>query len=279
MNSTAGFLHVFQDDFWNRDMDPRLKGFPLMQDGFPWKMISIALVYLLLVKYWKPKIRNFDLRPYLLIQNGFTFGCHGAGLAIVLLLSNMGRDGFDCNHLVMQDNTDGNSQVTFEFIKSQSIVRLATVLLFLRMFMMTETIVLKIMTGRQPSLMRIMNEISLLFFAFIGMKYLPSGPSLFFALTYVSFYSFTYGYYTLKCGCTANNNDHSLVLKWKKVFIFLMFIWSALSLSHYAYLMRTPSCSTRTNVKVLAMMQLLHGLGTFISAIGACIRVLKSHRC
>ena len=272
--STAAILHVFEDEFWNRDMDPRLRGFPLMEDGFPWKMISISLVYLLLVKYWNPKFKNTDLRPYLLVQNGFTFGCHGAGLAIALLLSNMGRDGFDCN--IDSFVSEKSDDLTFEYVKSQSIVHLATVLLYLRIFMMTETIALKLMTGRQPSLMRIVNEISLLFFTFIGTKYLPGGPSLFFALTYVSFYSFTYGYYTLKCGYSSNNNDHSLVLKWKKVFIFLMFAWSILSFSHFMYLTKTPGCSSRTNVQVLSFMELSHAICTFFSALSACVKVSLS---
>lgn len=274
--STAGILHLFEDEFWNRNMDPRLKGFPMMEDGFPWKMISICLVYLVLVKFWNPKFKNIDLRPYLLIQNGFTFGCHGAGLPIGLLLSNMGREGFDCNFDAVI--VDKSNDLTFEYVKTQSIVHLATVLLYLRMFMMTETIALKIMTGRQPSLMRIVNEISLLFFTFIGTKYLPGGPSFFFALTYISFYSFTYGYYTLKCGYNTNNNDHALVLKWKKVFIFLMFTWSMLSLAHVTYLFTTPSCNARTNIQVLALMQLTHGITTFVNAVRACVKLSKCHQ-
>lgn len=268
-------LHVFEDEFWNRDMDPRLRGFPFMEDGFPWKIISISLVYLVLVKYWNPKFRKMDLRPYLLIQNGFTFGCHGAGFAIALLLSNLGREGFDCNidSLIVEKSND----LTFEYVKSQSIVRLATVLLYLRIFMMTETLALKMMTGREPSLMRIVNDISLLFFTFIGVKYLPGGPSFFFALTYISFYSFVYGYYTLKCGYNTNNNNHSLVLKWKKVFIALMFAWAMLSFAHVTYLSTAPGCVSRTNVQVLSLMQLFHAIGTLISAVNACIKISKCH--
>jgi hypothetical protein len=274
--STAGILHVFEDEFWNRNMDPRVRGFPMMDDGFPWKMISISLVYFLIVKYWNPKFKNIDLRPYLLIQNGFLFGCHGAGFVIALLLSNMGREGFDCNFDVMIG--DASNSLTFDYIKSQSIVRLATVLMFLRIFMMSETIVLhKIMNGRQPSTLRVANDIVLFCFSYIGCKYLPGGPSLFFALCYISFYSFTYGYYTLRCGYNTNNNDHLLVLKWKKVFIALMFVWSILSAAHFTYLYAAPSCAARTTIRSLCSLELFHAAGTFISAVTASRKLYKYH--
>src|SRR5437868_2282449 len=82
-------------------IDPRVHHFPVMSDGFPWRIRSIAFTYLLIVKLWKPSQtkNSIDFKPWLLIQNGFNFGIHGAGFIIILILSNMGREGLGCTAL------------------------------------------------------------------------------------------------------------------------------------------------------------------------------------
>lgn len=239
-------------------MDPRVRGFPLMMEG-TWKILAIAAVYVIFAKLWNPKMTksSADVRPWLLIQNGFAFGCHGAGLIVALILSDFGRDSFDCSPLKHPKRT---VELTFEYIKSESIIHLSAVLLFLRIFLLTEGLMIKLLKDRPVSNARIINDVSLLIFCYIGFKYLPGGPSFFFALTYVIFNTFNYGYHTLKFGSFSTSD---MLTSWNRVFVALQFLWAFSSLSHSMYLLFSTSCNTLSNVFPLAMIELLHSVGTF----------------
>lgn len=246
------------NDFLDRNMDPRVRGFPLMMEG-TWKILAIAAVYVIFAKLWNPKItkNSADLRPWLLIQNGFAFGCHGAGLVIALILSEFGKESFDCSPLKHPKRT---VELSYEYIKSESIIHLSAVLLFLRIFLLTEGLMIKLLKDRPVSNMRIVNDVSLLLFCYVGFKYLPGGPSFFFALTYVTFNTFTYGYHTLKFGSFSTND---MLSSWNRIFIALQFVWALTSLSHSMYLFFNSSCNSQSNVYPLATIELLHSIGTF----------------
>lgn len=250
--------HLLSNDFFDRNMDPRVREFPLMKEG-TWKVLAIAAVYVIFAKLWNPKTSksSLDLRPWLLIQNGFAFGCHGAGLIVALILSGFGRDSFDCSPLTHPKRT---AELTFEYIKSESIIHLSAVLLFLRIFLLTEGLLIKLLKDRPVSNARIVNDVSLLLFCYVGFKYLPGGPSFFFAITYVIFNTFNYGYHTLKFGSFSTDD---MLSSWNRIFIALQFLWALSSLGHSMYLLFITSCNAQSNVFPLAMMEILHSLGTF----------------
>lgn len=241
-------------------MDPRVADFPFMSEGFPWRIVSICLLYISIARLWRPRVKGLDFSPYLLVNNGFAFGVHGAGFALCYVLSNRGRDGFDCNPLKAVPFT---GDISFEYIKSQSIVYLTIVFLFLRIFMLSESLILMLMTGRSPSNWRIANEVGLLIFTYIGVKYIPGGPALFFGKTYLAFYTFTYGYYTLKLGYS---ESHAVLAKSRKYFIYMKFLWSILILGHYLFLRNYAQCQ-QAPLDLVAVIELAYGLGTFLSAI------------
>lgn len=260
---TISLMSIFSESFWNRAMDPRVHNFPFMSDGFPWRILSIAFIYFLIVKLWKPSQtkNSIDFKPWLLIQNGFNFGIHGAGFIIALFLSNMGREGLDCTPLKPITH---NGELTFNYVRSESTVHLSAVLLFIRMFMFTESIVLMIHKGKKISNWRITNDIALFIVTFLGVKYLPGGPSLFFGLTYMAFYAFTYGYYTLRCGYPETDK---MVQSAKKFFVLLKFFWSATSIAHFAYLVLHPTCYASSVVFPISFVELAYGIGTFLNGM------------
>jgi hypothetical protein len=232
-----------------------------MSDGFPWRIIGICLIYIVIAKLWRPRVKGLDLSPYLLVQNGFAFGVHGAGLVLCYVLSNGGRDGFDCSPLKPIPFT---GELTFDYIKSESVVHLTIVFLMLRIFMLSESLVLMLMSGKPPSNWRIANEIALLIFTFIGVKYLPGGPALFFGKTYLAFYTFTYGYYTLKLGYS---ESHEVLRKSRKYFIYMKFIWSVVTLGHHLFLAYAPQCQKNPILFPLSFTEFIYAFGTFFSAI------------
>ena len=242
-------------------MDPRVTDFPFMSDGFPWRIIAICLIYIFIAKLSRPQIKGIDLSPYLLVHNGFAFGVHGAGLAICFVLSNRGRDGFDCSPLKA---VPFSGDISFEYIKSESLVHLAIVFLLLRIFLLSESLALMVMSGRSPSNWRIANEVGLLVFTFVGVKYLPGGPALFSCKTYLAFYTFTYGYYTLKLGYS---ESREVLAKSKKYFIYTKFLWSFLTLGHHIFVAYAPQCQENPILFPLSFMEFIYGFGTFFSAI------------
>jgi len=260
--------YLLDNEFWDRNTDPRVRSFPLMTGG-PWNVLAICAAYVLVAKLWQPSFKNVDMRPWLLIQNGFAFGCHGAGFFVALTLSGMGSDGFDCSPLTAPK---WSALPTFEYIKSESLVHLAYVLLMLRIFLLTEGLAIRVMNDKPLSSVRILNEVSLLFFCYIGFKYLPGGPSLFFGMTYLVFYTFSYGYYTLKSGSLSNSD---LVSSWKSVFIGLQFAWAAATLYHFWYLMTADSCRT-ASVVPLAALEGLYSIGLIATACNSLREKLSS---
>ena len=261
---------LLQNDFWDRNMDPRVRGFPLVSEG-PWKILAIATAYILIAKLWGPTLsKKIDLRPWLVVHNGFAFGCHGAGLAVALTLSNMGLDGLDCRPLTAPKWT---VIPTFEYIKSESTIHLACVLLFIRIFLLTEGIAIRILTDKPLSTSRIMNEVSLLFMCYMGFKYMPGGPVMFFGLTYLMFYTFSYGYYTLRCGYPS---DTGIVQSSKKFLIALRLVWSITTFCHHLYLLTSESCQSPV-IFPLALLEGAYSLGVFFNAILSLRNFQKLH--
>lgn len=260
---TSIISSVFTEELWNRNADPRIRDFAIVGDTFPWKLISLCLVYFAAIRYWRPKI-SFSLKPWLLILNGTAFGLHGAGFFVCLAISSLGRDGLTCDSLQQQYTTrdffDNN------WMKSESILRLAVVLLFIRISLFLESMILVLIQDRSISTRRLLNELMIIALAYVGVKYLAGGPSLFFAQCYLAYYTYQYGYFTLKTGYQVNDSD--LVLTSKKVSIALQFLWSLAALYHPFYIVQQPQCSSGI-IPTLMGLEFIYGVGLMVNSYAA----------
>ena len=258
--ATFSISNIFKDEFWNKNMDPRVAHFPFMSDGFPWRIMGISLIYFIFVKHWKPTVKTTDLKGLLFIFNSFAFGTHGLGLILCLVLDR-GRDGFDCTPL---QEVPFTGDVTFEYVKSQSLLHLAILLLLLRIFFMVETLILLMIKGKEPSNWRIANDLGLFWYLFIGVKYYPGGPCTFFVESYLTFYIFMYGYYTLKLGYS---DGQEVLDKSKKYITYLKCLWFVASFSHYLYINIHPTCQANPMVFPMSFLELAYSIGLFLSSI------------
>ena len=53
----------------------------------------------------------------------------------------------------------------------------------------------------------------------------------------------------------------------KKFFVLLKFLWSAISLAHFAYLVLHPTCYASSIVFPLSFTELAYGIGTFMNGM------------
>ena len=266
---TSIISSIFTEELWNRNSDPRIKDFSIVGDTFPWKLITLCLIYFAAIRYWRPKI-SFSLKPWLLILNGTAFGLHGAGFFVCLAISSLGKDGLTCDSL--QQNYTSRDFFDNNWMKSESTLRLAVVFLFIRISLFLESMILVLIQDRSISNRRLLNELMIIALAFVGVKYLAGGPALFFAQCYLAFYTYQYGYFTLKTGYQVSDSD--LVLTSKKVSIFLQFLWSLAALYHPYYIVSQPQC-TNGIVPTLMALEFIYGIGLMLNSFNA-IKSLSS---
>lgn len=262
--------NLFDDDLWNKYMDPRVADFPFMSDGLPRKLIGLCFIFLAVAKLWGPSVKTIDMKPWLFVWDGFAFGVHGVGILFVIILSNTGLDSFDCNPLKSVPFT---GELTFDYVKTESILQLTSVLLFLRIFWMPESLIIMTITGKPPSNWRIINDIILLTITFIGIKYLPGGPSFFFILTYFVYYTIRYGYYTLKLGYP---EGQEMLEKSKKYLIYLKFLWSFLTFSHYVFLNYDGTCQANPILYPVSQTELVYSVGLLLSSLSDYAKMTDS---
>jgi len=253
-------------------MDPRMKDFPFMSDGFPWRIFGICVAYVLIAKLWKPDMKGTDVRPLILIFNGLAFGIHGMGVIFALVLD-FGGAGVDCSPL---NKNPLMLEPTIECVKTASIVYITVIFVLLRIYLLSEAILLMMATGRSPSNWRLANDIALLLTVYFGVKYLPGGPSLFFGFTYLGFYTCVYGYYALKMGYS---QAEDVILQSRKYFIYLKFVWAALTFGHHLYLAYYIPC-TRQNIVLfpLSFTEFFYGIGLFCNAVYEYRKLLSDQR-
>lgn len=89
-------------DFWNDIADPDINGKPFMSGG-PWGWIALVSFLTYWIKFQGPRSMKGkeakDLRPLLLILNGFAFGALTTGVMTGLWHSNWGMTSFSCTAL------------------------------------------------------------------------------------------------------------------------------------------------------------------------------------
>lgn len=68
--------------------------------GGPWQVLAIICLYAFLAisagPRWMRDRKAFDLRPWMLVFNGFMFGVNGAGFLVALWLTQLGVNSWSC---------------------------------------------------------------------------------------------------------------------------------------------------------------------------------------
>lgn len=83
---------------WTEQGDAFITQFPIASDPTAFLMLlasMYALVYLI-APYFSYRMRSVDLRPLILILNGYMCGVIGMGFLIGFFLTGFGRDAFYC---------------------------------------------------------------------------------------------------------------------------------------------------------------------------------------
>lgn len=269
-------VDYFNPDAWINNTDPRLVDFPFMSSS-PTHFLSIVIAYAIIAKSssWTSLLnsKNIDLSPYLLIQNGFFFGIHGAGLALTILIHNLYSTtdkptAFDCSPLIVPKPDQG-----FEHIRSESLIHLVYILIWVRVAMFSEVFVLLSVNHKAVSISRILNDMFSVMIFYCGARYMPGGLCFFFAIWYFIYYTFSYGYWTLK---SAKLTNYGLETRARAIQLALQFTWALGLVAHHLFIVN--NCPKNSKLQILATCEAFYGLALFASAAIATKKFLKQKR-
>jgi len=98
------YLH----DFWNDVSDPDVNGKPFMSGGpLGWSCFLLFIIYWIRVA--GPEMMRHkkasDMKPYLLVLNGLTFGAYITGFVTGLVFSDFGYQSFNCDACDLTDRS------------------------------------------------------------------------------------------------------------------------------------------------------------------------------
>jgi len=92
----------YLNEFWTDNADPEVaEQFPFMQLGAPWGWALFCLTLVYFIRVWGPKMmtdrKPFQLRPYVLVVNGFLLGSYTTAVLTSAALTSMYTASFDCS--------------------------------------------------------------------------------------------------------------------------------------------------------------------------------------
>jgi len=100
--------NYYVHDFWAENGDKFVSEFYGM--GTPWPMLSLALSLVAFCIHFGPRLmatrKAIDLKPIMLILDGFAFGTYTVGVSLYLACVNLGYDCFYCDRYYKEDNGD-----------------------------------------------------------------------------------------------------------------------------------------------------------------------------
>ena len=222
----------YLNDFWNDVSDPDINGKPLMSGGpFGWLSFFILVTYWIrvagpeMMKNKKPS----DMKPWLLILNGLTFGGYITGFVTGLVYSNFGLESFSCEACDLKDRS-----VDMYIRKSTGYVFFGgKVWEFMRL-------VLSVYRKRDHEItnMYLVHCFASAILCYIGLKLYPGGVFSF--LPYVDgFYQmFAYAYLVMSCASAEMKPSQEF-----RTFLYRLKIVSGLLvMAHAAYFLTQPNC-------------------------------------
>lgn len=193
-------------------------------------------------------------------------------MGIVLGITNFGRNLLTLDPVLITQPVI--TEWTREVIESESMVMLLSLALCLRLSMLTEMVLLANMRDKPPSLARILNDVYVTTITYLGLRFLPGGPAMFFVFTYLLVYTFNYGYYTLKSAQFDTPYANDLLRRGRHIQIALKFCWAIALLGHYLYVSQVAI--TSPVFMIIANMEGMYSLALIASGIRSVKQLYRS---
>ncbi|KAI1289497.1 Elongation of very long chain fatty acids protein 1 [Halotydeus destructor] len=217
---------------WREQGDPRVLVLPFFADG-PWKVFAVSLTYLAFVKVWGPAFmagrKPFELRPLMLLYNGFLIGFNGIGAMMAFWITDYGYNSWKCDGMDPKtDNFKENLLVFFGWMYFAS--KIAD-------FMDTIFFVLR-KKDSQVTFLHVFHHGVMPLVAYFGLKFHPGGYSSFLPMTNLLVHAVMYSYYAL----SAAGTEFKQYLWWKKYITQMQIVQFILTLVHSTKAVFVPNC-------------------------------------
>ncbi|KAI1296714.1 putative protein for very long chain fatty acid elongation [Halotydeus destructor] len=224
--------------------------FPLMY-GAPWKLMAIIAAYAMTALYFGPKWMKDrkpidNLRPWMLVFNGFMFGVSGAGFLIALWITELGTNSWSCT--LDSDRWEGISGVMMRY--------LGLVYTYIKMFDFMST-AFDMMRKRDNVDYKgqVLHNSSLVIYAYFGTKFYPKGCFVFLPLLDLLFQTVRLSYLVL--ASAGSGLKHAL--GWKRYVGYAQLAQQLTLMAHSVHVLSVPDCAGPNFLKV---MPLLYAIGT-----------------
>jgi len=246
------------DNYFQLNADPKVSNdFPLMY-GAPLKLLVIITMYAIFALAIGPRMmrdrKPYDLRPWMLVYNGFMFGVSGAGSLVALWITQMGTNSWSCRD--DGDRWEGITGMTFKY--------LGYVYLFVKMFDFATT-VFDVLRKRENADLKgqVVHNAYMVMFAYIGIKYYPRGMFCFMPMLDLMMQSIRCAYLVLASAGSALRFS----LWWKNYVAMAQIIQLLILLTHSVYVTITPNCAGPIYIKLAVFLYAITSLPYYFSLV------------
>lgn len=225
-------IKYYSSDFWIENADPTTKQFFGMET--PWIFLSIGLAIIIFCKFLGPYLmknrKAKDLRPLMIITNGFAFGTYTGG--VVIALGGTGFQGcFDCS--AYKPETNDLINITIKY--------LGYCLVWSKIYDFIRP-VLAVLAKKQHQVtwLQLLHLECALFLCWAGMKIHPGGIFIPVGVVDTIYQSFAYGYLVMK----ASSDEMKPSDRVKPFLLYLRVISVFLVFLHQSYFLTQKNCYT-----------------------------------
>lgn len=232
INKPLSLIKYYSSEFWDENSDPMTKEFFGMQT--PWTFMTIGLSLVIFCKLIGPYLmknrKPRDLRPIMIILNGFAFGTYTGG--VVVALGGTGFEGcFDCQ--AYQPNTNDITKITLKYI--------GYCLIWTKIYDFLKP-VLAVFSKKhhQVTWLQMLHLQAAVMFCWAGMKIHPGGIFIPVAVMDTIYQSLAYGYLVMKASSKEMkpSNEAKIWLLWTRE------ITTLIGFLHQCYFVMRENCYT-----------------------------------
>jgi len=243
----------YVNDFWNDVSDPDVNGKPFMSGGpFGWVIfISLVIFWIRVVGPKSMRDRDpYDMKPYLLVINGLTFGGYVTGFVTGMVFNNWGLTAFSCEACDLMDRS------------VEMYIRKSTGYVFFggKVWELLRP-VLTVYRKRDHEItnLYLFHCFCSVFFVFLGLKLYPGGVFGFLPYLDGIYQIFAHAYLIMTCAGDANMKpSHGY-----RVFLYrLKIVSGVLVFLHGAYFVTQPNCGP----VLLKWFQIIYALAGLVVA-------------
>lgn len=190
---------------------------------------------------WMRDRKAYDLRPWMLVFNGFMFGLYGAGFLVALYFTQWGLNSWSCSDRC--DRWEGIHGITAKY--------LGFMYIWLRLLEFVPT-AFDVLRKREnvDTKGQVLHNSYCVMFAFMGLKFYPKGFYFFFPLLDTVFSSVKFAYFVL-----ASAGSGLRFSLWWKQHVNTVHLAQCLGVvAHSAYILMTPNCAGPMFLKAMALV-------------------------